>query len=700
MGLSKWEKDAVIVREDDKVKGLLILLKGTVQMKISGLTFDMYPGSIIGIGSIPGENYGFSCRAKSDAATYSYDFSSLDDIEQIFTDNKKIAPAMCAAVLENAYKIYSCLDQLLDASSRMYKNVQEKLEEYPGLCRKTGDTILEFPDLKAYPKPSKETGIEAWRVNFLKGLLSFDDRKEEILTGQTSLCIGYTCTAIEFLHDVKAKINEFQKYIEGLKTASQEFLMVDSALSAKNAAIETGDPESMPRLEGLMDQILVFSKAPVEKASELKQCMAEYKDFSDRYGVTDEHRKVRRKLAKAFYPIYEAVLLQVFKSKAEPPVFIKMFMMFGLLDETIVTPDELQTIYGFTKSYRPDPSGHVMCAWEWLRKIFDMEAEPSRNEFDMDYPTYLREMKNSGEIDEEEERKFLVSPRRRLHFELNNMFTLGNRMTFGRMSAFEPVFDDVNVIGSMERGYLYTEKIMKELSFVTDRDFGIFYRNDIYSAPELNVMQIPIHREFMPNFILMPNMGSRFVLWQEIEGKRRQSSARMLLPIIMSEDIGDNMVKLCGEFRWEMCKTEQGIHWNDMRDPSLTAEYTDYLQFYKKNSAFTSDIKEKIKTELKKRNNNYKNVFVADYHDYLRYESNGSMRLLKPAREILAKYCPFTGDAKALLAGNPTYQSYVERFNNHEAKDRRVVQLTIKRFEKEGIAIPQDLSDEVNYLSH
>lgn len=700
MALKKWEKDSTIIKSEDQVKSLLILLKGTVQLKISGLTFDMYPGSIIGIGSEPGETYGFSCKAKSEATTYDYQFSSLDDIEQIFTDNKKIAPAMCAAVLKNAYKIYSCLDQLMDASMRMYKNVSEKLAEYPDLCRKTGDSIIDFPELKAYPKPPEDTGIEEWRVNFLKGLLAFDDRKDEILTGATSLCIGYTCITIGFLHDVKAKINEFQKYSEDLKTASQEFSMVYSALNAKQAAIETGDSGAMPPMEGLLDQILVYSKAPAEKAAELKKAMAEYKDLSDRYGVTDEHRKVRRKLTKAFYPIYEAVLLQVFKAAVEPPVYIKMFLMFGLLDETVVTQDELQVLYGFTKSYRPDPSGHVMCAWEWLKRIFDMKEEPSRNEFDMDYPSYLRELKNNGEIDEEEEKKFLVSPRRRLHFELNNMFSIGNRMTFGRMSAFEPVFDDVNVIGSMDRGYLYTERIMNELSYVTDRDFGIFYRNDIYSAPDQGVMQLTIHVEYLPNFILMPNMGSRFMLWQEIGGKKRQSSGRMLLPIIMSEDIGTNMTKLCGEFRWEMCKTEQGIHWNDMRDPSLTAEYTDYLQFFKKNSAFTSDIKDKIKAELKKHNNNYKNVFVADYNDYIRFESNGSMKLLKPAREILAKYCPFTGDAKQLLSTNPTYQSFVERFNNHEQRDRRVVQLTIKRFEKDGIDIPKELTEEVKYLSH
>lgn len=700
MALSKWEQGSLIVKEDEQVSSLLILLKGTVQIEISGFSFDITPGSIIGIGTEPGRSYGFSCTAKTEATTFSYDYSSADDIKQIFTENKKIAPAVCEAVLKNTYKLYVGLDQLLDSAKSLYKNITEKLLEYPAVCRKTGDNILDFKDLMAYPKPPEETGIDSWKTDFIKGLLSFGNRRDEILGNQTALCTGYAFIAIDFIREAEQRLLFFKKYIDDLKSTSQEFLMIFSALSSKSAALRTGDTGDMPSFEGLLDRILVYSKAPVDKATELKNAMTEYKSLSDRAGITDDHRKIRRKLSKAFYPIYEEVLLQVIKQKSEPPIDIKMFLMFGLLDETIVTKEELQTLYGYAKSYKPDPTGHVMCAWEWLKKIYYMEAEPSRNEFDMDYPKYLRELRNNGEIDEDQEKKFLKSSRRRLHFELSNMFTIGNRMTFGRMSAFEPVFDDVNAIGSMENGYLYTEKINQELSFVTDRDFSIFYRDDIYSAPELNVMQIPIHRQFLPVFILMPNMGSRFVLWQEIEGKRRQSSARMLVPVIMSENIRDNMLKLCGEFRWEMCKTEQGVHWNDISDPSLTAEYTDLLQFYKKNSSFTADVKEKIKSELKKKNNNFKNVFVADYHDYMRFESGGSMRLLKPAREILAKYCPFTGETKDLLATNPVYQSFIERFNNHEAKSRRIVTLTIKRFQKEGIPVPDVLSEEEKYLSH
>ena len=78
---------------------------------------------------------------------------------------------------------------------------------------------------------------------------------------------------------------------------------------------------------------------------------------------------------------------------------------------------------------------------------------------------------------------------------------------------------------------------------------------------------------------MMPNVGNRSVLWQEIEGKRRSTHARMLMPLFNMEELPDAVAEVCGEFRWEMCKTEQGVHWNDLSDPSLTAEYSDYLQY-------------------------------------------------------------------------------------------------------------------------
>ncbi|MDY6352064.1 MAG: hypothetical protein SPL57_03370 [Lachnospiraceae bacterium] len=697
--IANWTAGSVILKKNDTADSLMILLKGTVERVVGEASLTLLPGSILGIGVSPDEGYDSDYVAVTACSTYACPYSRDNDLDSVFKEYPKLAPVMTQQAVRNTCNLYDALLELIDSARVMYRDLISRLDSYPDMCRRTGDQIKDYQALRTFPGPVEDTGIEEWKVRLLKSLMTLEGRKDELLAGRIDLSASLADLAVLFINEVRKRIGEVESYKEKLKEASAGFLVEYSALKSKLSSITNGKGEDMSSLTGIFDRIVVYSELSPEDTADIRSAMREYKSIKDRYGISDQIRKIRRHLSSAFYPLYEAVLVKAIKEK-EMPVYVRTFLMFGLLDEELLTKEELRTLYGFASSYRPDPRGHVMCAYEWLARVYRMQAEPSRNEFDMDYQAYLKDQLHSGDITEELYKKLLVSGRNRLHFEISNLFTIGNRMTFGRISAFEPVFDDVNVIGSMEKGYLHADKVYKELAEITDRDYSIFYRNDIYSDPERNITQLPVHKQFLPNFILMPVMGSRFALWQEIEGKRRQSEARMLLPIIMSEDISSAMTRLCGEFRWEMCKTEQGIHWNDMRDPSLTAEYTDYLQFYRKNSQITADIKERIKNELKKYNNNFKAVFVADYSDYIRFESNGSLRLLKIPREILAKYAPFSGRSKELLKENPQYKQFIERFNNHEARDRRIIALTLKRFEKEGIESPKELVDEYNYLSH
>lgn len=198
--------------------------------------------------------------------------------------------------------------------------------------------------------------------------------------------------------------------------------------------------------------------------------------------------------------------------------------------------------------------------------------------------------------------------------------------------------------------------------------------------------------------ILMPNVGSRASLWQEIEGKNRRTKARMLVSIFNTENTEDAMLRLFGEFRWEMCKTEQGVHWNDVTDPSLTSMYCDYLQFYKKNSALSSEQKEKLKTDLKKYSNNYKNVFVADYLSYIKFESAGSPRLNKVAREILFTFCPFGKEIREKIGDNPQYTELINHYLAHVGNQAKPITNAIAKLKKEEIPIPEELTGQLEHL--
>ena len=86
----------------------------------------------------------------------------------------------------------------------------------------------------------------------------------------------------------------------------------------------------------------------------------------------------------------------------------------------------------------------------------------------------------------------------------------------------------------------------------------------------------------------------------------------------------------------------QGTSWNNIQIKSLTSEYSDYIQFYRKNRDLSEDKKEKLKMQIQKCRNNTREVFVTDYINWIRHEAKGGITLNKTVREIMATYCPFT----------------------------------------------------------
>ncbi len=204
-------------------------------------------------------------------------------------------------------------------------------------------------------------------------------------------------------------------------------------------------------------------------------------------------------------------------------------------------------------------------------------------------------------------------------------------------------------------------------------------------------------KEVLPDIILMPNAGTRAMMWQETAGVKRDTSARFMFPIFTAVDVDDMMMEIVGKYRWEICRKIQGVHWNDIRERSLTSEYCDYIQFYRKNHELSADAKEKIKSALLRGRNNYREVFVKDYQNWIKYESKGSYRLNKVAREILVTYCPFAKGIREELRANPMYQNSISRFDLQPAQKVQRLQGLYDKYQKAGGKITQELQDNMDY---
>ena len=189
------------------------------------------------------------------------------------------------------------------------------------------------------------------------------------------------------------------------------------------------------------------------------------------------------------------------------------------------------------------------------------------------------------------------------------------------------------------------------------------------------------------------------MMWQETAGVKRDTSARFVFPVMTIYSLQDMMIETCGRFRWEMCRKIQGMRWNDITEKSLTSEYCDYIQYYRKNRDLSTEAKEKIKNTLWKSKNNYREVFISDYIGWIKYEAGGSFRLNRVARDILFRYCPFAKKYRDALEANPMYQDIISRFKIFQERKLRHIDGFRTRYEKNGGEMNMELQENMNFYN-
>ena len=702
MGLVTLTKGQIVHKAmSDTVGTLEILVKGKIRATDQFTSFVINVGGIIGLVESPSKEYQYTYEALEDASVYTYPYEGTDDILAMLKCNEKITSVLASQSVFITHELFSEYERLFESALFEFKKIKSDYADYPELCIRAGEVPTKFEMLDLIVPPVKNNMLSSWEYGYYKSL-----KEHEAALGKSyyalsqDIAIGTIMIAEKNQKLISVSTKFLTAYKKQLGRNTADFTTTLKMIHAKienNEKTAEGN-ENEPVITNALAVILTYSGVDSELSAKFQDEIAAFKASETRYDTADEARLLRKNISSSFYKIYKKVFLKSLSDK-DIPIEVRMFLMFGFVDEELAGEKNTSILCNITRSYVPDPEGNILLLSEWLKKVYKLQADPSRNEFDQDWETYLREQKATGVLKQEQIDAMINNPDSRLDFEINNLFSLGNRMTFGRISVFVPVFDSMNVLKPLNLAYMTSSKIKEHISKIKSIDFGVFCRQAVYSNTDIGITQVYYAEEVEPYIILMPNAGTRATLWQEIEGKKRNTKARMLISIFNLENTEDCMIKLLGEFRWEMCKTEQGVHWNDVTDPSLTSMYCDYLQFFKKNQTLSSEQKDKLRLDLKKYNNNYKSIFISDYLAYLKYEATGSLRLNKVAREILFNSCPFSKQYREAVYDNPQYKELINHYTAHNANVSKPLQNLEFRLKKEGLEVPHELTDQIEYLA-
>ncbi|MDF2590089.1 MAG: hypothetical protein K0S41_3930 [Anaerocolumna sp.] len=523
---------------------------------------------------------------------------------------------------------------------------------------------------------------------------------------------GYNNELIQIIDNIIDQINIIEKlfdekvgkklFVDRNKMEEIYYLLLSND-SERKEQVETGfqfsqdeSAQAINDLNNSFSQIMLYAGYDPDKAKEMEKNIIDFINLKDKNAIDDNVRLLRRKISSQFYEIYELVFFKAMNDKNLPRV-IDLFLKYAFLDERLFTKEQLKELYYLNENIEETSPCKVYNIKDWLMLIYSGKKEPSKNEFDLDYTDMLRERRKKSEITEAQEKELLRNLNAKVTYEIQNMFRYNHRIVNGQITTFVPFLWGEELIKGISKLIVTAKSVNQAVTELLEIDYSAFYREVLYVDAANKIAKEYIMKDVYPDIVLMPTAGSNGVMWQEISGKRKNSEGRFFLPIFCEVPLRELMVKLFGRFRWELCRSIQGTSWNNIKYKSLTSEYADYIQFYRKNRDLSEEAKEKLKTQIQKGKGNYREIFLIDYEAWIKGESSGALRLNKVAREIIATYCPFKKDMRMKLANQPLFSDAMERYNRNTMKKLKELESRYRALEKDGIELTEELMETLMF---
>ena len=750
MAAKEFPMGTLLIQSEQPISALHLITKGSVRAFYPGGEFYLNKGDVIGVCELAYDSYFISYQAVEDISLASYACTD-GHLSELLRAKSDLSNLIVSSLFRQLKEILDQYELTKFDCDNFYQYLMKSYSEYGRFTAKHGIATRVLPGLEDVTEMELEDDVPDW-LNSYYGQLQ---RIMKSITAKAQIAdfiLGMLLKASQDVYEIFSVCRELYEYkaeIAGLLmnenkldffdlyasilyrigahdedstaiTAALGTMMIQlenqasidkemyknrvqeykNKLEALQNAADSPEEQSSSEVPDLTDSlhtILTYAGCDEETTTGFKAAVDKYNKLSDKNGSDDACRKLRLTVSKLFYKVYTQAFMKSL-SDSNIPKIVKMFFNFGYVDETLAGMENAAYLYSIVDSLPSDPSRGVYTAYEWMKEVYEGRKAPCRNEFDNDYGAYVHELKVTGKITAAEEAPMLADRSKQVQFELDNMFQSVNKMTFGRISIFCPVFSESNVLKDLSESLVSADKVRSSFEHICATDYGAYYRETMYSNPDIGIAKESVSVEILPDVILMPNVGVRGVMWQEIEGRKRTTPARMMVSLFQMEDLNNILVRLTGEYRWEMCKRIQGARWNDVSEPSLTSEYFDYIQFYKKNRELSADAKEKVKLSMQKAKNSFKEMFIRDYESWIIYEGSGSPRLNKVARTILFTHCPFAKEIRDKLKANPLYKETMDRYGVKQSQKIHHMDNLIQKVKNSGAVVPDEITDQRAFL--
>lgn len=602
----------------------------------------------------------------------------LDNNHQGITDNLK-KPLMNADWDTSIYNIKKLSDTIIKSK-----------DEFINLINSINDTMT-------YIFNSQE-GCLFKKLVKLSNTLKVSGKSSETLLNILSDIVEYICSLTENLNqcfntEIDIEIDKM-KYLYKLAVDYKPEISQENILDTSKVSLnENGIPDE---LENSLIKILNYSGLPKDVCDQFTNAMDSFIVLSKNKEDENKLRDVKKIIEELFFDIYEQVLINTIKDDNTDKLY-DMFLNYAYMDERLLSKEELVRLYCIGDNNQKSSLCNIYTMRQWLTAVYKGKKEPSVDDFDMDYYDHFRQLKKSGDITDKEKNNYYTDQNRKLKFEITHLFRRNQKLCFGHASTYFPILCSTSIVGDLYRAYASSQIINDTVKKILDIDFSCFHREVFCHDSERGLEKEYIMTAVAPDIITTPIFGSKGVMWQPISGRDKSNPARFILPTFTSDNIEDMLINVIGVFRWELCKTIMGVAWADVTQKSLTAEYSDYIQFYRKNNELSNEAKDKIKSQIVKSRNMLKSIFASDYEIWIKYEANGGIRLNKVVRAIMYNYCPFPKQIREKLELQGAFLEAATMFNRNRNKKIKELENKISKLSKTKLGVPKEINENLEF---
>ena len=730
---------------------MYVVYRGNVDQFWRGNHITLGPGTVVGLSDALNSEYDSTYTALDEVTVFPCYYSKMDDLNKVFMDEPVYIFGFAKGSFRQCRDVFAIYDAKRKKVDDFYDFCNGIYREYKKQCKALGAPVKSVPLFEDMTPIELEGEIKKWEHNYIASLNSVDNKEIEniygksvdIVNGVIGISCGYMKRAIDcteimgfyleefspillsedgedifnlfyelrvFAAERRLNPDEITKDLDMLykfisESGQYEAGLIKSRWSEyKNhnfhedtQAFEQAQEEEQAQYDDCFAHICEFAGYTPEETEKQRVFLTEFMALADKEGKEDLERRTRKKAVDMFYQVYEKAFFASLKTYELDPI-ITMFLNFGFMDLDALGADLAEELAELTEKLFICQSENVFTIYTWLKAVYNGEREPSKNELDLDYRGFIIEERKSGNIPEDKVQAYMADQDEKVKFEINNFFKSANRTTSGKMTAFCPILKAEDFSIEPNRMLLTVSKLKEAMAKIEEVDFSIFLREGFFTDMEANIKSESYLKRVQPDIILLPNVGMRAMMWQECGGIKVDSPGRFVFPLFTLDDLDKLMIYCCGAYRWEICRKEQGARWNDISSECLTSDFYDYFTFYRKNKDLSAENKEKVKTLLKSSRNNMREAFTKQYTIYINFEAQGSIRLNKSERNILAKYCPFSKPYRSKVSSHPMYEQSVSRYEIKTSQALHHMHAVFDKYEKNGGVVPEEVKQGMQYL--